>query len=264
MVWLFHLQLLPTTMLFLHSVIISQTHRSLFWLTTAMPLLRLPVFLMGVCAGILRVRQQENIVALGQVEDIMETKSILHDVLPWSLVHYSDRVMVGEKKSGEMWARRVDSNIVILIIIIIAGIWSGGTVNYISQFVCVNMQLVIIYGLTGDTGGMSYFTRLCRTKVARYLGNISMAVYLLHLTVKDYLFELLKLYITSPIDCKNNNNNSVYIHCAMYTAECQTCPAMFLSPWWIGLISLPVVFLVADLAKRFVETPAKSWLRHFS
>ena len=40
MVWLFHLQLLPTTMLFLHSVIITQTQRSIFWLTTAMPLLR--------------------------------------------------------------------------------------------------------------------------------------------------------------------------------------------------------------------------------
>ena len=39
-VWLFHLQLLPTTMLFIHSVIVTQTLKSIFWITTAMPLLR--------------------------------------------------------------------------------------------------------------------------------------------------------------------------------------------------------------------------------
>ena len=158
----------------------------------------------------------------------------------------------------------MERNTILLLVLSIAGNWIGGIkVNYFCQFVCVHMQVVIIYGLTVETEDMAWFTRLCRMRVTRFLGQVSMAVYLLHLTVKDYLFELLKLYITNPIDCENNNN-SVYVHCALYTADCQTCPPMFLSPWWLGLISLPVVILVADLFTRFVETPAKNWLRRFS
>ena len=39
-VWLFHLQLVPTTLLYIHAAVVTKTGGSLFWLTTAQPVLR--------------------------------------------------------------------------------------------------------------------------------------------------------------------------------------------------------------------------------
>ena len=67
-------------------------------------MLRLPVFLMGVCVGLL---------ALRQVEDPHHHHALLHDVFPWSLS--SSSLNQSDTDPERSWARRVDRNSLLLI-----------------------------------------------------------------------------------------------------------------------------------------------------
>ena len=70
-------------------------------------MLRLPVFLMGVCVGLL---------ALRQVEDPHHHHALLHDVFPWSLSSTSSSSLNQSDTDLERsWARRVDRNSLLLI-----------------------------------------------------------------------------------------------------------------------------------------------------
>ena len=69
-------------------------------------MLRLPVFLMGVCVGLL---------ALRQVEDPHHHHALLHDVFPWSLSSTSFSLNQSDTDLERSWARRVDRNSLLLI-----------------------------------------------------------------------------------------------------------------------------------------------------
>ena len=74
-------------------------------------MLRLPVFLMGVCVGLL---------ALRQVEDPHHHHALLHDVFPWSLSSTSSSSTSSSFNQSDTdlersWARRVDRNSLLLI-----------------------------------------------------------------------------------------------------------------------------------------------------
>ena len=69
-------------------------------------MLRLPVFLMGVCVGLL---------ALRQVEDPHHHHALLHDVFPWSLSSTSSSWNQSDTDLERSWARRVDRNSLLLI-----------------------------------------------------------------------------------------------------------------------------------------------------
>merc|ERR1712227_1161156 len=74
---------------------------------TAHHLFRLPVFLMGVSAGLLTLRE---------VEDPHHHHSTLHDIFPWGLSSYSSSYSLSSKQETEKsWARRTDRNSVLLI-----------------------------------------------------------------------------------------------------------------------------------------------------
>ena len=72
-------------------------------------MLRLPVFLMGVCVGLL---------ALRQVEDPHHHHALLHDIFPWSLSSTSSSTSSLNQSDTDLersWARRVDRNSLLLI-----------------------------------------------------------------------------------------------------------------------------------------------------
>ena len=224
---------------------------------------RLPVFLMGVCAGLLRLRQQENFSASGQVEDVNEKRNFLHDFLPWGFVLYGEREMVGVKESGKRWRWRVERNIILLLVVSIAGIWLGGEkINYICQFFCVHMQVVVIYGMTVETEDMAWFTRLCRMRVTRFLGQVSMAVYLLHLTVKDYSHMLhrsltgMEANISLRSGC--DENKTLY---SIPDHDCYQLLLYYVPQAWTIPINTVLTIIVAALATILIEEPLRKLLK---
>ena len=218
---------------------------------------------MGVCAGLLRLRQQENFSASGQVEDVNEKRNFLHDILPWGFVLYGEREMVGVKESGKRWRWRVERNIILLLVVSIAGIWLGGEkINYICQFFCVHMQVVVIYGMTVETEDMAWFTRLCRMRVTRFLGQVSMAVYLLHLTVKDYSHMLhrsltgMEANISLRSGC--DENKTLY---SIPDHDCYQLLLYYAPQAWTIPINTVLTIIVPTLATIFIEEPLRKLLK---
>ena len=228
-----------------------------------MILSRLPVFLMGVCAGLLRLTQQENFSTSGQVEDVNEKRNFLHDILPWGFVLYGEREMVGMKESGKRWRWRVERNIILLLVVSIAGIWLGGEkINYICQFFCVHMQVVVIYGMTVETEDMAWFTRLCRMRVTRFLGQVSMAVYLLHLTVKDYSHMLHRsltgMEVNISLKSVCDENKTLY---SIPDHDCYQLLLYYVPQAWTIPINTVLTIIVATLATIFIEEPLRKLLK---
>ena len=187
-----------------------------------------------------------------------ERRNFLHDILPWGFVLYGEREMVGVRESGERWRWRVERNVILLLVLSMAGNWIGGIkVNYVCQFVCVHMQVVIIYGLTVETEDMAWFTRLCRMRVTRFLGQVSLAVYLLHLIVKEYSYLLYKS-ITGLDD-----DSSLRFVCDEDSVPDNECYWMFLFglPAWTIPINTVLTIIVATYAYKFFEEPLRSWLK---
>ena len=77
---------------------------------------RLPVFLMGVSAGLLAVRE---------VEDPHHHRPLLHDVFPWSL-SASTSLRPASSSSEASWARRTDRNSVLLLSLVLYNVVRHG------------------------------------------------------------------------------------------------------------------------------------------
>ena len=228
-----------------------------------MMLFRLPVFIMGASAGLLRLRQQENFLTSGQVEDVNERRNFLHDILPWGFVLYGEREMVGVRESGKRWRWRVERNVILLLLLSIAGIWLGGEkINYVCQFFCVHMQVVVVYGLTVETEDMAWFTRLCRMRVTRFLGQVSMAVYLLHLTVKDYSHMLHRSLtgVDANISMKSmcDENKTLY---SIPDHDCHQLLHYLVPSAWTIPINTVLTIIVATLATKLIEDPLRKLLK---
>ena len=120
---------------------------------------RLPVFLMGVSAGLL---------ALREVEDPHHHRPLLHDVFPWSL---SASTSLRPASSSEAsWARRTDRNSLVLLSFLLYNITRDFLlpdlpyIHIFSQLISPHMQLCVIIGLTRD-GGLSWLSKLCRSPI---------------------------------------------------------------------------------------------------
>merc|ERR1719186_2438389 len=75
-VWLFHFQCWPFLL------IMIGTGDSLFWTTTAHPIMRLPVFIMGMAAGLVRLK--------GKDHNFNTHRNFLHDIFPWGFSQPAD------------------------------------------------------------------------------------------------------------------------------------------------------------------------------
>jgi len=162
-----------------------------FWAATAWPVSRLPVFIMGMLAGIQELRYRED---PDGFLDPNVNQIFLHDWIPWGFC-WTKKQLENAKPTKErterIWRRRVDLNtflITFLIVLTIAGevpgFWTN-KLNTFGQVMLVHMMLMVIAGLARD-GGRSFLGRLCRSTIVQFLGTISMTLYLLHLDFPRY------------------------------------------------------------------------------
>ena len=119
-------------------------------------LVRLPVFAMGVAAGLLKLRQEE---------DKLHTRNILHNIFPWTF-SVSPTKSLTQEEAERSWKNTVDHGALVLMMVVLASLARSAVpampyINLATQFVFVHLQLVIIQGLTRD-GAKSWLARLCR------------------------------------------------------------------------------------------------------
>ena len=119
-------------------------------------LARLPVFAMGVAAGLLKLRQEE---------DKLHTRNILHNIFPWTF-SVSPTKSLTQEEAERSWKNTVDHGALVLMMVVLASLARSAVpampyINLVTQFVFVHLQLVIIQGLTRD-GAKSWLARLCR------------------------------------------------------------------------------------------------------
>jgi len=182
LIFLFHIQCLPY--LLLHQ---AAKDNRMSDLACRHPLIRLPVFIMGIIAGLLQLRQEK---------DACHDKPLLHDIFPWTFSQAEESSQMSTESTESSWKRRVDRNILVLVSIVLLGLLRTVMpgipyLNITTQFACVHLQLCIIVGLTRDGGG-SWLSRICRSRAVMLLGKYSMSIYLLHdPVVKFIIFQVL-------------------------------------------------------------------------
>ena len=131
----------------------------LIWIATAHPLTRLPVFLMGVAAGLVRLRGED---------DFNLGRNFLHCLLPWGLDKHlpSKSDEEGREKS---WRWRVDLGALALLSFVLlcktlTDLEKQHSVIMVvptERVGLVYIQLMLMVGLTAD-GGKSILSRIFR------------------------------------------------------------------------------------------------------
>ena len=121
-------------------------------------------------------------------------------------------------------------------------------------------QLEIIVALTRDAGG-SLASRFLRLSVWRWLGKLSMCVYLIHYPLMGYMnwIEYEGKPLEWPEDCSDMNRNTTKHRNCEDTAE-NFHDARQLSLWAIPVLAV-VSILLAALIYYTVEVPARNTLR---
>ena len=200
LVLFFWLQLIPFTILSIFT-----PHYS--WAYTINPVSRLPVFLMGVIAGLQNIRHTED-----QVEFIDPNlhRLWIHNILPWGVMGGNKtfkRLDVEQEKEDavKVWSKRVDQGSGLILVytvgVMVTGVILGKyfqeEINIVSfidwnplgnlgQLLLVHQYLMVIVGLTRDQG-TSYLSWLCTTRLCQFFGLISMTLYLIHQDMPLYL-----------------------------------------------------------------------------
>ncbi|MCB0106933.1 MAG: acyltransferase [Burkholderiales bacterium] len=189
-----------------------------FWASHAWPISRVFVFDMGLVAGLLVLRQNRP--------DRDTTVSIMG-------------VPTDQKNR---WAQRVDwyAGTLVVFVIGLSILQVVGDIDVLGswwmQGVFPYVILVVIAGLSMTSGGKkSYTQRLLNWPVCLFLGRISLALYLVHEPIIQYV-----AWITRPDQAWNFN--------------------MPMPLWGIAIV-LPVSLALATLIERTIETPARNFIR---
>ena len=165
------------------------------------PIFRIPVFIMGISAGLLTLRGEEY---------LHNKTGYVHFLFPWKISNKSEEITLPllekactksktESTTNSSLSRGqiTDlSSIIICLAIIYEAIrtileLNIPTIQELSQVTFSHIQLLVILGLTKDEE-QSWLAKLCRTHVCQFLGKISMAIFMLHETIMAFL-----LYNTS-------------------------------------------------------------------
>ena len=160
------------------------------------PLFRIPVFIMGISAGLLTLRG---------VEYPNNKTGYLHFLFPWKIANKSEEITLPSLESMTesttnsflSWEQITDlSSIIICLTILYEFVRTVlelniPTIQESSQVTFSHIQLLVIIGLTKDEE-QSWLAKLCQTKICQFLGKFSMAIFMLHETVMAFL-----LYNTS-------------------------------------------------------------------
>jgi len=145
------------------------------WPTTTSPISRLPVFIIGVLAGLQRP------------QDPLPSSSFL--LFPSYAPRKSESDIHAEEN---WWAQKIDT----ICCLILLGVIAGGIsvlffpanqfFNFYFQLLGVHLLLYIVLGLTKD-GERSLLSRICCAPWAQWLGEHSLALYLTHEPVRQWL-----------------------------------------------------------------------------
>ena len=249
-------------------------------MVTAHPIIRFPVFLMGILGGL----QTLGYYGKNDFTDQNLDKNLFYTILPiggWCSNPISsstlnskcvklDSDMNNEQSpTATIWRRRVDfSSIVCSLAIITLTIIrklcdlylpnsdtekflfhkmleEQGIFHSIIQFVLVHSQLTLIIGLCKDDG-YSLTSRVLRSPVLQFLGKISLSLFITHWTIIGYI----SLAINGIDNCGSENDISLF-------PGWDICAAL---PNWSPLLTMVVAPVVAFLITRYVERPVFSLL----
>ena len=174
------------------------------------PLFRIPVFIMGISAGLLTLRGEEY---------PHNKTGYLHFLFPWKISNKSEEITLPllenastktestTKSSSLPWGQITDlSSIIICLAIIYEAVrtlleLNIPTIQESSQVTFSHIQLLVILGLTKDEE-QSMLAKLCKTHVCQFLGKFSMAMFLFHEPVLSFLIyntNLKQEYISTVI-----------------------------------------------------------------
>ena len=187
-----------------------------YWIATAHPISRLPVFFMGICAGVLCVRirdenLEENNLAFGTFSNNCVLSFVEDNFLPIPFAS-NDSIVKDQdpEQTSKTWRRRLDINMFYYIAVILSmGTWNViatlakekdasdrdasffeeswlGPERAYLQFSMVHTQLMIILGLCWDNK-KSLTSKFFNSKVMQFFGRISMSLYLIHEPVVFYI-----------------------------------------------------------------------------
>jgi len=189
-----------------------------FWASHAWPISRLPVFDMGLVAGLLMLRQ-------GRPDRDTAV-----------------RVMGVSTDQKNRWARRVDwyAGTFVVFVIGLTALQVVGDIDLLGswwmQGVFPYVNLVIIVGLSITSREANPYTqRLLSWPAFLFLGRISLALYLVHEPIIQYV-----AWAARPAHAWSFN--------------------MPMPLWGIAIV-LPVSLVLATLLERTIETPARNFIR---
>jgi len=154
------------------------------------PLVRMPVFVMGIIAGLQKLREVSN----EKFSDPNLSKPFLHDIIPWGITSSSPEPNdMDEETRTRKWRARIYGSFILIAAAVsyfftkkFTYKYHGFAVYILGNYGLVHLQLLLVQGLVADRGH-SVLGKFLRTQPLIFVGRISMAAYLYHIPVYNYL-----------------------------------------------------------------------------
>jgi len=141
LVILFHIQCLPFY-IHLPSLAFPTLDNMLYWTASCHPLSRFPVFVMGMVAGVLRLR------GIRQPSLSPYFYNCLHDILPWHVATPGEAEDISPSPYSGIWS--VSLSFVLIVLYILNWFWITFNMDAIHQFLSVYALLLSVIFLNSD------------------------------------------------------------------------------------------------------------------
>ena len=262
-----------------------------FSASTMNPISRYPIFLMGVCAGLLSLRHKDED---SNSDNTVDNKPLDYwhssrvDLFPCIGCCATQTNKIGDgtysaTDRGSYWVGRTYSlSLYIFILTVTISILdaitryvfhsaTGLLGNWWLQLVVPFVQLEILIGLVLESKNESTVRRVLTTTVAQYLGKLSMSLYLIHWVIIYYICLALNGFdiLNWPYDSLDNNTHSQceddYGDDTVHEQNCRDDVDEFnrkrLIPMWSIPIVIAISFALSVVLYYAVENPGRNLLK---